>query len=159
VVGVADSTRAPLVANALAVLGTRHALVLHAVVGMDEISPAGLTAIWEVKDGLVERWDMEPSQYRLDCSDLAGLAGGDPSENADRIEQLLSGQADAAVECAALLNAAAALYVSGNGWSFGEAAMRAKESLASGAGATILARLRAAAPREAAKDKKVKREK
>jgi anthranilate phosphoribosyltransferase len=75
------------------------------------------------------------------------VAGGEPAENAGRIERLLSGEANKAVRCTALLNAAAALYVSGNGWSLEEAAIRAQESLATGAGATVLARLRAAAPR------------
>src|SRR6058998_2132721 len=38
VIGVADRDRAPLMAAALARLGTEHALVVHARVGMDEIS-------------------------------------------------------------------------------------------------------------------------
>ena len=147
VVGVADETRAPLMADALAALGARHALVLHAAVGMDEISPAGLTSVWEVEDGRVRTWQLRPARYGLECSDLGDLAGGEPAENAGRIERLLSGEANKAVCCAALLNAAAALYVSGNGWSLEEAAIRAQESLASGAGAAVLARLRAAAPR------------
>jgi anthranilate phosphoribosyltransferase len=147
VVGVADETRAPLVADALAALGARHALVLHAAVGMDEISPSGLTSVWEVEDGRVRTWQLRPARYGLECGDLGDLAGGEPAENAGRIERLLSGEANKAVRCAALLNAAAALYVSGNGWSLDEAAIRAQDSLSSGAGAAVLARLRAAAPR------------
>jgi anthranilate phosphoribosyltransferase len=148
VIGVADGGRAPLVAEALSRLGTKHALVLHAVVGMDEISPVGATSVWEVKDGRVRTWEVEPSRYGLECDDLDGLAGGEPADNAARIEGLLSGQANSSVQCAALLNAAAALYVSGNGWSFAEAAERAQQCLADGAAAAVLARLRAAAPRK-----------
>jgi anthranilate phosphoribosyltransferase len=147
VVGVADETRAPLMADALAALGARHALVLHAEVGMDEISPSGLTSVWEVEDGRVRTWQLRPERYGLECGDLDDLAGGEPAENAGLIERLLSGEANEAVRCAALLNAAAALYVSGNGWSLDEAAARAQESLSSGAGAAVLARLRSAAPR------------
>jgi anthranilate phosphoribosyltransferase len=147
VIGVADEGRAPLVAQALSVLGARHALVLHAAVGMDEISPAGLTSVWEVKDGEVATWELEPARYRLDCDDLAGLAGGEPADNAARIEGLLAGEANSAVRCAALLNAAAALYVSGNGWSLGDSVERARAALENGAGAAVLARLRKAAPR------------
>jgi anthranilate phosphoribosyltransferase len=148
VVGVADETRAPLVAGALATLGARHALVLHAAVGMDEISPSGSTLIWEVENGSVRTWQLTPGRYGLECDDLGGLAGEEPAQNAVRIERLLSGEANQAVRCAALLNAAAALYVSGNGWSLEEAAARAQESLSSGAGAEVLARLRKAAPGE-----------
>jgi anthranilate phosphoribosyltransferase len=146
VIGVADDSRAPLVAAALAGLDTRHALVLHAAVGMDEISPVGHTLVWEVRDGQTSTWELNPAHYALECDDLDGLAGGEPPENASRIERLLSGQGDPAVRCAVLLNAAAALYVSGNGWSFEEAADRARGALESGAGAEVLARLRAAAP-------------
>jgi anthranilate phosphoribosyltransferase len=147
VIGVADQTRAPLVAGALAVLGATHALVLHAEVGMDEISPSGITLVWEVVNGSIKTWQLAPSLYNLECSDLDGLAGGEPAENAVRIERLLSGDANQAVRCAVLLNAAAALYVSGNGWSLDEAAQRARASLSSGAGARVLAQLRQAAPR------------
>ena len=147
VVGVADATRAKLVAETLAALGARHALVLHADVGMDEISPSGSTLIWEVKDGEVDRWELDPASYGLECGDLESLAGGEPAENASRIERLFSGDADKVVRCAVLLNAAAALYVSANGWSLEEAVRRGEESLASGAAARVLARLRAAAPR------------
>jgi anthranilate phosphoribosyltransferase len=146
VIGVADEARAPLVAGALSVLGATHALVLHAAVGMDEVSPAGITLVWEIENGSVRTWQLSPGRYGLECGDLEGLAGGEPAENAAKIEQLLSGEANEAVRCAVLLNAAAALYVSGNGWSLEEAAERARESLSSGAAAKILAGLRKAAP-------------
>jgi anthranilate phosphoribosyltransferase len=146
VIGVADQGRASLVADALVGLGAVHALVLHAAVGMDEISPSGVTAVWEVRDGRVKTWQFVPERYGLDCGDLDDLAGGEPAENADRIERLLSGDAKQAVRCAALLNAAAALYVSGNGWSLEESVESARIALANGAGAGVLTRLRQVAP-------------
>jgi anthranilate phosphoribosyltransferase len=147
VIGVADHSRASLVAEALVALGTRHALVLHAAVGMDEISPAGSTFVWEVRDGRSSTWELAPARYGLACEDLDGLAGGEPSENGARIEQLLSGGGNPAVRCAVLLNAAAALYVSARGWSFDQAVDQARNALESGAGAKALERLRVAAPR------------
>jgi anthranilate phosphoribosyltransferase len=144
-IGVADQARAPLLAAALARLGAVHALVLHAVVGMDEVSPCGRTGVWEVCDGAVAEWEIEPARYGLDCDDLDGLAGGEPAENARRIARLLAGEDDtAAVRCAVLLNAAAGLYVSGGGWTFEEAVERATHSLESGAAAEALERLRRA---------------
>jgi anthranilate phosphoribosyltransferase len=151
VVGVADPSRAPLLAEALSGLGARHALVLHAAVGMDEISPAGCTYVWEVKEGNVRAWELDPARLDLACDDLDGLAGGEPGENAESIEQLLAGAGGAALRCAALLNAAAALYVAGRGWSLEEAAVRGRRSLESGAAAAALGRLRAAAPRAPAR--------
>lgn len=146
VVGVADPARAPLVAGALARLGARHALVLHAEVGMDEVSPCGRTRVWEVRDGRVEEWKIDPTEHGLGSDDLPSLAGGEPAENAERIERLLAGEAVPAIRCAVLLNAAAALYVSGRGWTLGEATRRATEALDSGSAAEVLERLRHAAP-------------
>jgi len=83
----------------------------------------------------------------LDADDLEGLEGGEPAENAARIETLLRTGTGGAARTAVLLNAAAALYVSGGGWSFAEAVRRATAALDSGAGAAALDRLRAAAPR------------
>ena len=113
---------------------------------MDEVSPSGATRVWEVCGGAVREWRIEPERYGLECDDLDGLAGGEPAENAERIERLLGGdRVPPAVRCAVLLNAAAGLYVSGAGWSFGEAVERAMASLESGAAAAALERLRRAA--------------
>jgi anthranilate phosphoribosyltransferase len=144
---VADPARAPLVAQALSVLGARHALVLHAAIGMDEISPAGVTSVWEVREHEVRTWELDPASYGLHCEDLDQLAGGEPADNAARIELLLANRAPSAVRCASLLNAAAALYVSGHSWSLSESVERSSAALESGAGAAVLAQLRAAAPR------------
>jgi anthranilate phosphoribosyltransferase len=136
VVGVSSEDRAPLVAEALARLGATHALVLHAAVGMDEVSPSGSTRVWTL-------W---PEGLGLACDDLDGLAGGEPAENAGRVERLLGGGGTMVERCAVLLNAAAALYVAGRGWTMPEAAARAREALENGGAARALAELRRAAP-------------
>ena len=146
VIGVADAARAPLLAEALADLGAAHALVLHAAVGMDEISPAGCTYVWEVREGEVRTWELNPARYGLQCDDLNQLAGGEPTRNAAMIEGFLEGKGTPGLQCAVLLNAGAALYVSGNGWSFEEAIERSRHALKRGAGAAVLAQLRDVAP-------------
>jgi anthranilate phosphoribosyltransferase len=146
VIGVADPSRGPLLAHALAVLGIRHALVLHAAVGMDEISPSGRTSVWEVREGKTSTWELNPADFGLECDDLDGLAGAEPAENASTIAALLAGKASTALRCAVLLNAAAAMYVAGRGWSLEEALARGREALDSGAAAAVLERLRAVAP-------------
>jgi anthranilate phosphoribosyltransferase len=146
VIGVASEDRGPLVAAALARLGAAHALVVHAAVGMDEVSPSGLTKVWEIRDGGVTQWDVNPAALGLECDDLEDLAGGEPKDNARRVERLLDGRGASAERCAVLLNAAAALYVSGRGWTRAEAASQARASLESGAAMRALAALRMAAP-------------
>ena len=152
VIGVSDAARGPIVAAALARLGAEHALVVHAEVGMDEISPAGITRVWEVRRSTLEarstkhevsEWTLDPATYDLADQDLDALKGGEPSENAERLERLLSDPSkDDAGRAAVLLNAAAAIYVSGRVSEFGAAVVTAREALESGKGAGILRRLR-----------------
>ncbi|MEO8140868.1 MAG: anthranilate phosphoribosyltransferase [Gemmatimonadota bacterium] len=142
VIGVADPIRGPLMAEALLRLGVEHALVVHGEVGMDEISPAGTTAVWEVRGGRVRAWSIDPDSVGLGWDNLAELAGGEPAENAQRIEALLSGADDEAARRAVLLNAGAAIYVAGLAPTYPAAVSRAAEVLASRAALEVLTRLR-----------------
>jgi anthranilate phosphoribosyltransferase len=145
VLGVADRNRAPLLAAALCRLGTQHSLVVHADVGMDEVSPSGPTSVWEVRDRYVRQWKIWPEDFGLEENDLAALAGGEPSENARRIESLLEGRGngDAVVRSAVTLNAGAAVFAADLAETFGEGVEMARDALAAGAGAEVLARARA----------------
>ena len=147
VVGVADRERGPLMANALARLGTEHALVVHGDVGMDEISPTGATDVWEVRGGGggVTSWRLDPARYGLAIEDVTALRGGEPGVNAERVEGVLrNGAGDAAGTGAVLLNAAAAIYVAGLARTYDDGIARAREALGSGSARRALERLRAA---------------
>ena len=148
VLGVADRERATLMADALVRLGAEHAMVVHGRVGMDEISPQGVTDVWEVRGGAVTTWEIDPGAHGCAVADVSVLRGGAPSENAARIERLLGGanDGDAAGRAAALLNAGAALYVAGLAPTYGAGVTRAAAALASGAGLAALERLRRASP-------------
>ncbi|MGE0354041.1 MAG: anthranilate phosphoribosyltransferase [Gemmatimonadales bacterium] len=147
VMGVFDRDRAPQVAEALAGLRSERALVVHARVGMDEVSPAGVTDIWEVRQGRVETWVLDPADHELAHDDIDALAGGDPVVNARRVRRILEGiRDDPAGRCAVLLNAAAAIHVSGNEEDFGAAVSRARTSLDSGAALRVVERLQRLAP-------------
>lgn len=143
VIGVADRTRAPLMAGALARLGAEHALVVHGEVGMDEISTHGRTEVWEVREGDVASWVLDPADYGLGWDGLDELAGGEPAENAVRIERLLSGAGeDEGGRRAVILNAAAAIYVGGLAPRLADAITLAEEALADGRGFDVLQSLR-----------------
>jgi anthranilate phosphoribosyltransferase len=144
VVGVADASRAPLLAGALAQLGAIHALVVHAELGMDEIAPMGRTQVHEVIDGTIRTWTLEPGSFGLAADSLSGLEGGEPPENAARIEALLAepSGAPSALRSAVVLNAAAAILVSGQVPTMAAAVAAAATALEEGRGAERLARLR-----------------
>jgi anthranilate phosphoribosyltransferase len=144
VVGVAERERAPIVAAALVRLGSPHALVVHADVGMDEISPMGDTTVWEVRDEAVLEWHLQPAKFGLATPSLAGLEGGGPVENAERIEALLRkpDSAPPALRAAVLLNAAAAAMVSGAGHDWEAAVAAVTDALHNGDAARRLDALR-----------------
>ena len=145
VIGVAERDRAAIVAEALVRLGAEHALVVHGRVGMDEISPQGVTDVWEVKDGAVRSWEIDPERFRLGIKDVAELQGGEPAANAERLERILGNDtADPSGLAAVLLNAGAAIYVAGIASSLAEGIGRAREVVASGAARAALDRLRKA---------------
>jgi anthranilate phosphoribosyltransferase len=129
VLGVAERDRMPLLAQALAALGTRHALVLHGEPGLDEVSPLGPTAVLEVRDGAVSRWTISPEDYGFGGFAPADLAGGAPTENARIVEQVLGGAGSGAARAATILNAAAALYVAGAAPSFAAGVTLAADGL------------------------------
>jgi anthranilate phosphoribosyltransferase len=144
VVGVAEPARLPLLAGALAALGSRHAMVVHGEPGMDEISPMGPTSVLEVRDGRLHEWTIDPVAFGLPLATAAELAGGSPADNARTIEAVLHGDRTDGARSAVLLNTAAALYVAGRCDSFGEGVVQARDALARGAGIAALDRLRRA---------------
>jgi len=143
-IGVASAARAPLLAQALALLGAERALVVHAPAGLDEIAPPGVgpTEVWEVQRGAVAQWTLEPGRFGLPTGDAAELEGGSPSDNAAIATAILGGTDRTVRRSAVVINAAAALVAAGVAASWGEAVRRAGESLDSGAAAGVLERLR-----------------
>ena len=145
VVGVAEAARLPLIAGALASLGSLHALVVHGEPGLDEISPLGPTQVLEVRRGSGEpvAWTIEPARFGLGGGREEDLAGGSPQENAGVIVDVLSGHGAPGARAAVLLNAAAALYVAGEVASYEDGVAAATRALERGDGMRALERLRA----------------
>ncbi len=144
VVGVADPGRVDTLAAALSELGARHALILHGEPGLDEVSPLGPTRVLEIRSDRADEWTIDPEKYGYRGLSAADLAGGDPAENARIILEVLGGRGSPAAQAAVVLNAAAAIYVSGRVAGFADGVAQARRSLESGAGLTALELLRAA---------------
>lgn len=144
VVGVSDERRLPLIAGALRELGTMHALVVHGAPGLDEVSPLGTTNVVEIRDGTMREWSIEPDRYGLDDSRAEHLAGGSPKENAAIVLGVLGGEGNSGATAAVVLNAAAAIYVSGKVTTFDDAVDLAKGAVREGTGLRALERLRGA---------------
>lgn len=143
-VGVAERPRLALLANALAVLGTSHAMVVHGEPGMDEVSPLGVTSVLEVRNGKVREWEIDPKRFGMKNVTAAELAGSEPAINAKTIVDVLAGNSSPGAGAAVILNAGAAIYLSGRVSSFDEGVEAASSALKAGKGTAALERLRAA---------------
>jgi anthranilate phosphoribosyltransferase len=144
VVGVADLERAPVLAGALASLGARHALVVHGEPGLDEVSPLGPTHVIEVIDGSTKRWTIHPEEHGFRKIAREDLAGSEPSDNARIIVEILNGGGPAGARAATVLNAGAAVYVSGRVKSYTDGVEAATKSIDSGEARSVLDRLKSA---------------
>jgi anthranilate phosphoribosyltransferase len=146
VVGVADPGLLELIAAALAELGHLRALVVHGEPGIDELSPIGQTRVLEVRSGKVSDSTIDLREHLPGrVLDPAGLAGGDPADNARLVLDVLSGAAPDAARAAVVVNAAAAIYIGDRAASLVEGIAVAEEAISSGAALAALERLRSAA--------------
>ncbi len=149
VVGVAERSRLDLIGESLAVLGARRAMVVFGEPGLDEVSPLGETSVVEVAAGTMRRWVIDPALAGVSDVLEEHLTGGDPADNAALIESVLDGGGPPGAQAAVILNAAAALYVSGDNLAFPDAADQARAALRSRVGVMALNRLRVASRRQA----------
>jgi anthranilate phosphoribosyltransferase len=143
VIGVAEDRRVPLLAGAIRTLGTRHTMVVHGT-GMDEISPLAPTHVVEILENRTNEWSIDPVEFGYKNLSASDLAGGTPDSNAKLVLAALQGEANRAVRGALVLNAGAALYVSGTVKTFRDGVAAAEKGVDSRAGIAGLEKLRAA---------------
>jgi anthranilate phosphoribosyltransferase len=132
VVGVFGGAYVRPVAEALRDLGAQKALVVHGLDGMDEITVTDRTLVAEV-GGEVEEYEISPEDFGLARHAPDGLLGGDAHLNARILRDVLSGEEGGAARDVVLLNAGAAVYVSGKAKTVEEGVRLATESISSGA--------------------------
>jgi anthranilate phosphoribosyltransferase len=133
VVGVFGGAYVRPVAEALRGLGAEKALVVHGTDGMDEITVTEKTFVAEVGDGDIEEYEISPEDFGLARHAPDGLLGGDAHLNARILRDVLSGEESGAARDVVLLNAGAAVYVSGKAKTVEEGVRLAEESISSGA--------------------------
>ena len=136
VLGVFSPNLCQSIAESLSKLGTKHALVVSSADGLDEISIAAPTAVWEMRDGVVERFQIDPNDYGHGHKDLTGLGVNSAQESAELIKSALSqvsGEAAERARSMIALNAGAAIYVSGVAATLKAGIAAADEAIGSGA--------------------------
>ena len=106
-----DRFRRPM-AEALLELGAEYIWVVHGDDGLDEITTTGATNVSEVKGGVVRDFTVSPQSYGFELTTIDTLRGGQPTENALALTELLNAQ-HSAYRDIVLLNSGAALMIAG----------------------------------------------
>jgi anthranilate phosphoribosyltransferase len=132
VLGAPNLEVAERLADALARIGTEHALVVHSDDGLDEVSPSASTEFFDVQDGAVMRRRFELPDVGFSPHSLSAVGGGSPAENADSLRRVLLGELGPLRDFT-LLNAGAALVAANKAARMREAVALAVESIDSGA--------------------------
>jgi anthranilate phosphoribosyltransferase len=110
VLGVPSPELGEKLAKVLYRLGSKHALVVHGLDGMDEISIAGQSRVWELRDGEITDYDVSPDDFGLATAPGETLVGGTPQENAAMLRSVLKGEPGPRRD-AVIMNAAAGIVV------------------------------------------------
>jgi len=111
VLGVFDPAMVPLMAEVLQSLGAIHALVMHGMDGLDEISTIGETIMAHLKEGHLKTSIVVPEDFGLERVTREDIAeGGSPEANARLLCAVLEGEQGPRRDIV-LLNAAAAIMV------------------------------------------------
>jgi anthranilate phosphoribosyltransferase len=133
VLGVCDPTLVRSMAGVVSLLGIKEAMIVHATEGMDEISLSCRNVIAWLKDGKVSIREYTPRDFHLPRYSTDELVVQNGEECKEVAIKLLTGDIKKGAKYDTLLvNAAAAIIVSGLADNFGEAIDMAKASLDSG---------------------------
>ncbi len=112
VMGVYDKALVEPIANVLKGLGSKHVMVVHSKDGLDEISIADDTFVAELKDGEVNAYTINPTDFGLTLGNLDDIKADDAEDSLKLIQQALDGN-DGAAKNIIAMNSGAAIYVSG----------------------------------------------
>lgn len=132
IMGVYDESMLEPMARVLSNLGVRKGMVVYGQEKLDEISICGPTSVCCFKDGQFKMDTITPEAVGLKRGAEGDLLGGTPQENAAITKAILEGKERGAKRDAAVINAAAALFVAGKAGSMKDAVKLAEEAIDSG---------------------------
>lgn len=132
VIGVFDRQWLEPMANVLLHLGSEHVILVHSEEGLDEVSISGKTHVCELKGAHIHSYTVEPSEFSLECYPVNDLSVDTSEESLAVIRAVLSGEEQSAARNIVLLNAGAAIYVSGRAAHWKDGVIMATEMIDKG---------------------------
>ena len=130
--GVYDPKLTEMFARVLKNMGTKRAFIVHGLDGLDEVTITGETRVAELKDGLIQTYNIHPKDYVGTTYPLDAIRGGDPSENAQITRDVLTGKTGACRDVV-LLNAGLAMVAGEKAADLAEGVRLAADCIDSGA--------------------------
>ncbi len=141
IIGVAREELAEKLIWALKFLGTKHAMIVHGMEGLCDISIGGPTKICELlEDGEIRTYTVQPTDFGISPVPLERLLITSPSESANTIRAILDGEKGPARDIAAL-NAAAAIVVAGLAPDLAQGLQMAYKAIDTGAAKAALTKM------------------
>jgi anthranilate phosphoribosyltransferase len=137
VMGVFHADLVGIQARVLKMLGSRHVIVVHGKDGLDEITLSGPTDVAELKHGFVTEYTIEPKQFGIDTAAIESIQVAGTPESKERLLAVLGNEPGPARDIV-ILNAAAAIYVSGIANDMWGGVAKAREMIESGKARTKL---------------------
>lgn len=138
--GIYDRNKTETIANVLKELGSKRALVVTSLEGLDEISISGPTQISELRHGEVRTYQIHPHDLGLDVHPLEAVLGGDAVQNAAIIRSVLAGEKSPYRDIV-LANVGACIYVAGLADSIAEGVQAAARAIDNGSASAKLEQL------------------
>jgi anthranilate phosphoribosyltransferase len=135
--GVFNAELVGIQTRVLQSLGMTHAMVVFGRDGLDEISLEGPTLIGELKNGLVNEYEIHPRDFGLSTAPTSGFQVANAEESKQIVLRVLSGEAGPASDIVCL-NAGATLYVADLVPDIAAGIAMAKAAIASGAARNTL---------------------
>jgi anthranilate phosphoribosyltransferase len=112
VLGVYEAALTETIAKVLSKLGSEHVMVVHGEDGMDEISISSPTQVSELKNKAINTYSIKPTDFGLEMADLKTIQVDNVDASKAMMLDVLKG-AKGPHRDITLLNAGAAIYVSG----------------------------------------------
>jgi anthranilate phosphoribosyltransferase len=137
VVGVYSKDLGETYGKVMCELGIKRGIVVHGEDGLDEVSLAAPTSVWDISEGSMKTYTFDPHSLGFEYCSNDAIKGGDARHNAAILNAVISGNEGAPLDMV-LLNSAFAIYCSGIASDLDEGLEKAKESIFSGKAAKKL---------------------
>lgn len=131
VLGVYTPELTETLAGVLKNLGSRHALLVHGMDGLDEITLTAETKVSEQRGGQIRNYHIKPEDFGLKRCRMEDLKGGDTEENVEITQGVLKGEPGPRRDIV-LLNASAAMVAGGKAKDLAQGIEVAARSIDSG---------------------------